>query len=152
MGSRRHAHPGRRAGLNVKTIAAALAVAIAVSAAACGESVTGPVGDVRGTTWRLESLQRAGAPAVTPPPGTFTLRFAEDGRLEVRADCNGCGSTFELAGSSLSVGVLACTRAFCPSAPFDTEYVTLVDEATTVERDGSALVLRGPSGVLRFVS
>ena len=134
-----------------KTITAVLAVAIAVSSLGCDDSVTGPIGDVKGATWRLESLQRTGSAPVSPPPGPFTLRFAEDGRLEVRADCNGCGSTFELAGSSLSVGVLACTRAFCPSAPFDTEYVTLVDEATTVERDGEALILRGPSGVLRFV-
>ena len=71
------------------------------------------------------ALQHAGAVVVSPPAGTFTLRFAEEGRLEVRADCNGCGGTYSLTGGRLSVSPLACTRAFCPSAPFDTEYVQL---------------------------
>ena len=123
----------------------------ALAAASCMERATEP-SDVLGTTWHLESLQRANAGgAVSPPGGSFTLHFRDDGRLEVRADCNGCGGSYSLDGGTLDVGLLACTRAFCPSAPFDTDYVTLLESATTVERDGDTLVLRGSAGVLRFV-
>ena len=127
------------------------AVAAAVLAFGCGGTVTGP-SDVTGVTWRLQSLERADASVVTSPAGNFTLRFAEGSRLEVRADCNTCGGSYALAGSDLTVGALACTRAFCTtSAPFDTEYVTVLDAATRVEQSGGTLLVRGPSGVLRFV-
>jgi hypothetical protein len=49
------------------------------------------------------------------------------------------------------VSPLACTRVFCPSAPFDTEYVRLAGAATTMERRDDVLILRSPAGVLRFV-
>jgi hypothetical protein len=49
------------------------------------------------------------------------------------------------------VGTLACTRVFCPSAPFDTQFVQLAEAATTVERHEEALVLRSAAGMLRFV-
>jgi heat shock protein HslJ len=130
--------------------ACAVAVSASLGAFGCGETVTGPA-DVTGLTWRLQSLQRADASVVSPPAGTFTLRFAEEGRLEVRADCNGCGSTYALSGAALSVTPLACTRVFCPSAPFDTEYAQLVEAATTVERRDDVLILRSPAGVLRFI-
>ena len=112
--------------------------------------MTGP-GDVTGVTWRLQSLQRADRSVVNPPAGTFTLRFAAESRLEVRADCNGCGGTYRLSGAALSVSPVFCTRAFCPSAPFDTEYVQLVEAATTAESTDDTLILRSPAGVLRFV-
>jgi heat shock protein HslJ len=126
-------------------------VASAVLALGCGgASMTGP-SEVVGVTWHLQSLQRAGTVAVSPPAGSFFLLFADEGRVDVRADCNGCGGTYSLTGGRLSVSPLACTRAFCPSAPFDTQYVQLAEAATTVERHGDALVLRSAAGMLRFV-
>lgn len=125
-------------------------LSVSLLALGCAARVTGP-GAVTGVTWRLQSLQRADASVTAPPAGAFTLRFGEDGRLEVRADCNGCGGTYRLDGRALAVGPLACTRVFCPSAPFDTEYVRLAEAATTAEIADGALVLRSPAGVLRFV-
>ena len=133
----------------MRTTIAGLCLA-ALAAAGCMENATEP-SDVLGTTWHLESLQRANGSEVTPPAGTFTIRFADDGRLEVRADCNVCGGGYTLDGDSVGVGVLACTRAFCASAPFDTDYVTLVESAVRIEREGDTLALRGPAGILRFV-
>ena len=124
-------------------------VSAAMLAFGCGETVAGPE-DVTGVLWRLQSLQRADGSVVTSPAGTFSLRFAEESRLEVRADCNGCGGTYRLTGGALSVSPLVCTRMACPS-PYDVEYVRILDAATTVERTGDLLILRSPDGVLRFV-
>jgi heat shock protein HslJ len=139
----------------VRTTAGACAVAAALIAFACAKSTTGPgpgPGEVVGVVWRLDALQRPDGSVINPPAGTFTLRFAEDGRLEVRADCNGCGGGYQLSGGAVTVGILACTRAFCPaSAPFDAEYVRIVESATTVARGGDTLTLRSAAGALRFV-
>jgi heat shock protein HslJ len=124
-------------------------VSASLLAFGCEETMTGPP-EVTGVSWRLQSLQRADATVMSPPAGTFTLLFAEEGRLEIRADCNGCGGTYRLTGSALSVSPLACTRVFCPSAPFDSEYVQLAGAATTAERRDDVLILRSPAGMLRF--
>jgi heat shock protein HslJ len=135
--------------MTTKTIVGA--VLLALASAGCAVKLTEP-SEILGTTWHLESLQRANAGGeVRPPAGEFTLRFTDEGRLEVRADCNGCGGGYTLDRESLRVGPLACTRVFCPSAPFDTDYATLVESATIVQREGDTLVMRGPAGVLRFV-
>jgi len=133
-----------------RTIVTAYAVAAALFVYGCGSDTPAAPADVTSTTWRLQSLQRGDASVVSPPAGTFTVRFAE-GRVEVRADCNSCGGSYALSAGILDVGLLACTRAFCPSAPFDTEYVRLVEAATTVERADDVLILRSPSGVARFI-
>jgi heat shock protein HslJ len=130
-----------------KTLAGVLAVSLA--AAGCADTVGGPT-DVIGVPWRLQSLQVTHLSEMAPPPGDFTIRFAEDGGLDVRADCNGCGGPYTLSGSTLAVGALACTRVFCASAPFDTEYVRLIEAATVVERSDGILTLRSPLGVLVF--
>jgi heat shock protein HslJ len=126
------------------------ALAVSVAAAGCADKVNGPTPDVLGRPWRLESVQATNLSETTPPPGDFTLRFGEDGRLDVRADCNSCGGPYALAGTEVSVGGLACTRVFCPSAPFDTEYVRLIEAATSVEQSDGILTLRSPRGVLVF--
>ena len=125
-------------------------VSAAVLAMGCsGSTITGP-SDVVGVTWQLKQLQRAGALAVTPPAGSFFLRFADQGRVDVRADCNACGGTYTLTGARLTLGPLACTRAFCPSSPFDTDYVQLAEAATAIERSGEVMILRSTAGMLRF--
>jgi heat shock protein HslJ len=125
-------------------------VSVSLFAVGCGDTVTGPE-DVMGVSWRLQSLQRADASVVSPPAGTFTARFTEEGRLEVQADCNGCSGTYQLTDGALSVSPLICTRLACPSGPFDTEYVRLLEAATTAERSDDVLTLRAPGGSLRSV-
>jgi len=130
--------------------ARAAVVSVAFLALGCGVTIDGP-DDVTGQTWRLRSLERPDGSVVTPPAGTFTIRFEpQGGRLEIQADCNGCGGTYDLDGDDLLVSPVACTRVFCPSAPFDTEFVRLAEAATKVQRADGGLVLRSPAGVLRF--
>ena len=127
-----------------------VAVCVSLFAFGCGETVTGP-GDVTDVFWSLEFLQRADSAVMGPPrTGAFTVRFRDDGRLEVHADCNGCGGDYQLFGAALTVGPLACTRAFCPSAPLDTEFVSLIEAATRVEVTRDTLVLRSAAGLVRF--
>ena len=104
-------------------------------------------------TWRLASLRQAGqAEVVIGQPGTFTAEFGADGRLSLVADCNRCGAGYSAGDGSLSVGLMACTRAFCTAtAPLDTTYTGLVESARTwsVSGDGR-LELASDAGTLRF--
>ena len=115
----------------------------------CDGDVVGP-SELQGE-WRLQSLRRADFSVVDiADPARFTARFGEDGRLSVRADCNSCGGTFALEGESLTAGPLACTRAFCPSAPLDTQYVGILDGRSSVDVEDGRLVIRSDRGSATF--
>jgi heat shock protein HslJ len=103
--------------------------------AACDEaSPTAPSrSDLVNVNWRLQSLERqSGTTPSVPAPDRFTLRFGEDGRVSVRADCNSCSGSYELNGASLRIGMLACTRAFCGAESLDTEFLRVFEDTSSV--------------------
>ena len=125
--------------------------ALLLVVAGCGGDPSGPSGSLLGR-WQLQAFQRAdGRPVDIPAPGRFAVEFRADGRVTVRADCNRCTGTYQADGSSLTIGPqLACTRAFCPSAPLDEQYVAALASAISYEVRGDRLTILGQGGVLRF--
>ena len=85
-----------------------------------------------------------------PDPDRFTLQFLDQGRLSVLADCNRCNGSYTSDAASLSISGLACTRAFCQTSPFDTDYVTALSGESTVAIAGPVLRLSSARGTLRF--
>jgi heat shock protein HslJ len=134
-----------------KTIALVLVWAAPLLLASCGEDALGPT-DVQGE-WRLISLQRADlSTTVVPDPSRFTVRFEESGRVSLRADCNVCNGTYAVDGQDTVVSdALACTRAFCASAPLDGEFVAILQGRSTAQESGGRLVLASARGRLVFV-
>jgi len=131
-------------------------VAVALIIAGCaGRSQTSPsstltVNQLSGT-WNLVSIQPAGQGDQAAPPGaSYTLTFA-DGRLSTRVDCNVCNGAFTLSGQTLTAGpALACTRAACPTMPFESGYTSLLSGESTVTLASNVLALSSARGVLRF--
>ena len=67
--------------------------------------------EIAGTAWRwvqtLHNDDRKTAPA---DPEKYTVRFREDGTLQVRADCNQKGGTYSSDGKLLSIEITHSTR------------------------------------------
>lgn len=125
---------------------------LAVAASACGTSPTGPEPVVfEDVTWRLESLSYSdGSTETIEDPDAFTALFASDGRLHAQADCNVCNGSYGSDGAAISVGLMACTRAYCLSAPLDTDYIGVLQAATTISLSDDKLLLRAPDASLTF--
>jgi heat shock protein HslJ len=141
-----------------RSMASALLATGALALAACGGvgSPSSPTAlkkaaaDLTGR-WRLVSLQESGKPevAIAQPEG-FTVEFGPDGRLAVKADCNRCTAAYTAGAQDLSVGLMACTRAACGSAPLDNTFTGLVSSSSTWSIPADSLQLRSASGTLRF--
>jgi heat shock protein HslJ len=130
--------------VNVLVFAAALAVA------ACDDNPLEP-SDLTGSEWRLVSLQESGSnPVTVDDPSRYTLRFADDGQLGVKSDCNSCGGPYTVAGGTLSIGPLVCTKVFCGDTSLDQKYVAALDKAESVSADDDELRIRGDGNILRF--
>lgn len=139
---------------------------VAALTAACTQSVSSPsspsavsappssaytAAQLEGT-WTLASIEPAGAAKQDRPFGaTYTLTFSQ-GRLSTRADCNMCGGTFSVDGTTLTAGPnLACTRAACPTMAFESAYTAILGGDSTTVVTGSTLTLSSARGTLQFV-
>lgn len=145
------------------------ALGLALVLTACGTAGTNPAGatiapPVAGSggdtpqpgvlllgQWRALSLAPAGEKEViVPAPARFTAEFRPDGRLALLADCNRCTGGYSAAAGLLQTTPLACTRAYCASAPLDTQFTALVGSATSWTVSGDRLELASASGVARL--
>ena len=117
-------------------------------------STTPPLGALSIDTnavWKLQSLARTDASAATiNDPSLFTMSLADDKSLQVRSDCNRASGGYTTSGSTISIGPLASTSAYCPSAPIDTQYLALLGGESTVSISGSTLQLSSSRGTLTF--
>ena len=129
-----------------------LRTALAVLAGAlpmlsCSDEVTGP-SDLGGGPWKLESMELAGGSEFVPDdPDRFTVEFRADGQLGVVADCNQCGGTYSVSAGTLGVPALACTLIACP-APEGSQFASLIDGTSSIERDGEELEIESSEGKL----
>ena len=144
------------------------ALGLALALTACGAAGTNPAGatlvpPVSGTggsvqpsvvllgTWRALSLEPAGERTVSvPEPARFTAEFRGDGTLALLADCNRCICGYTATGGLLQTTPMACTRAYCSSAPLDTQFTAIVDSATSWVVTGDRLELASSAGVARL--
>jgi heat shock protein HslJ len=108
--------------------------------------------DLIGDTWRLVSIVETGTTPVTvDDPSKYTLEFLENGRLNVKSDCNTCGGPYSLSGSSIEIGPVACTRVFCGDTSRDAAFTSALDKARSASLDDDELTLTGAGVRLTFV-
>ena len=129
----------------------AIALVFVLGVAACDDDNPVSPSDVLGGTWRLISIQESGsAPTMVTDPTRYTLRLVDGGQAEIMSDCNSCGGPYVLSGSSLDIGPVVCTRAFCGDDSLDPAYPAALDEAQTISLEDDELVIEGGGNTLRF--
>lgn len=101
-------------------------------------------------TWQLVSLQKAGQARQPAPAGVrLAADFGADGNVLLQADCNACRASYEAGpDGQLEVGPMACTRAYCSSAPVDTDFAGLVSAAGIASVSGDTLTLTSDAGTV----
>ena len=128
----------------------AMAIAAAVTAAACSSQPLVP-SDIVGGTWQLHSIHENGSDLISvAAPSRYTLQFQGDGHIAVRNDCNSCGASYTLSGSSLTLSQMTCTRAFCGDTSLDQSYSRALEGATMVSVNGSEMAVTGNGVTLTF--
>ena len=107
-----------------------------------------------GTSWRLVRILMMDDRVYTPDERSkYTIAFAADGRVELRADCNrGQGSWSEPAPGQLRFGRLVTTRVMCPSKSLSDRFIRgLGDVRSYLFRGGRLyLSLMADGGVYEF--
>lgn len=131
---------------------AVVLVALVTTLSCSDGTLTSPTSaaDLEGT-WRLFQMTTgAGVHNEDLNAGRFNITLSAS-TLQARADCNSCGGSASLSGSTLTVGPLACTLAACATAPLDTRFTGLLTGPLTVRLNNRVLQLNNAQGgELRF--
>jgi heat shock protein HslJ len=120
---------------------------------ACGEeSPTGPSEVLTGTVWTLQSFQTTDEGTIAvPEPDHYTAEFAEDGGLNVGADCNTCRGSYSATATMLTINpALACTEVYCGDDSLDFRYLQALGTVSAYAVSEDELRLTYTGGVLSF--
>jgi heat shock protein HslJ len=101
--------------------------------------------------WELVAFELSdGTTIPISEPDKYRASFTDDGKVDVRADCNWCNGAYEINNSEIAFGPQACTLAAClPSSHFD-RYTRALGSSTSYRVNGDELELFYSGGVLRF--
>ena len=104
-------------------------LSIVLILAGCSDNTpTSPTFSSIDGVWRIISIQLHPAqPVQTAPVGVqYQIEF-ENSRVSLRVDCNTCNGPSTLNGGTLTIGpALACTRAACATATYESAVVSLL--------------------------
>jgi heat shock protein HslJ len=105
-----------------------------------------------GPVWQWQRTQLGSAPVVVAAaPERYTLAFDGGGRVNVRADCNRGGGSYEVGGTAMKFGAIALTRMGCPPGSQDGEFLRSLVQAAKYTIDRGELVLTLADGAaMRF--
>lgn len=93
-------------------------------------------------TWQWQHTELAGQVVLAPRQGhVYTLRFAANGRLSGRADCNHLGGRYRLSGDRLALEDLATTRAWCGESSRDQAWLADLQEVIRLRQEQDRLLL-----------
>jgi heat shock protein HslJ len=124
--------------------------ALTIVVPACGESPTSP-SDLTGGTWRLVAIEPVTGPSIAVTDGSrYWIEFVSETQISARADCNSCSGSYTLSGTTVTIGPLACTRAFCGETSLDTPFTQGLTEARELTLDEQLLQIKSPTTTLKF--
>jgi len=108
--------------------------------------------ELEGTSWQLVTIHSVANSVFTPEsPTDYLLRFRGGGRLQIEADCNQAGATWELVDRSLQLTDLVSTRKLCPAPSLFNRYLMNLQRTASVSRDGERLILQTTSAADRMI-
>jgi heat shock protein HslJ len=129
-----------------------LILLLATFAVASCDTATIPstVSEVQGQ-WELQAFELNNGSTVTiPNPEKFTARFDADDTVNLTVDCNRCRGSYEAEGNSLTLGLMACTLAYCGDDSLDSDYMAALGSVSNYARHGQELLIDYADGTMRF--
>jgi len=111
------------------------------------------VSELVGSVWKwLLFVETNNNEFVVDDPEMYTLEFLADGQVNLQADCNRAGGTYQVDGESISIEILTTTMAACPEGSRSDEFIGLLNGAAAYAIDGQFLYIDtvNPTGRMAF--
>jgi len=104
--------------------------------------------DLENSSWQLVAIHSFNDSVFTPDePENYLLRFRMENRLQIEADCNQAGATWEFDGEALSITALVTTRKLCNAPSLFNRYIMTLQQTGSASLQADSLILRSSNGV-----
>jgi heat shock protein HslJ len=112
----------------------------------------GAAGDIKNSVWRLESLSDAAGSIKVEKPENYQVEFTADGKILLKADCNGGGASYTTTGNQISIARIFTTKMFCGETSLDNRFLKSLEAANGFRIEGSYLTIdtANVGGALKF--
>jgi heat shock protein HslJ len=114
----------------------------------------GGLSNILGVIWKWESFTPdTGEPVTVDNPESYEFMLLPTGIIRLKADCNsGSGTHWIDADGSISIEVLALTRAACPPDSLSSDFVGLLNKVSAywVDEGNLFLAVGGDGGTMMF--
>jgi heat shock protein HslJ len=99
--------------------------------------------DITGVVWRWSELveSEAASQSIVLDPQNYTLVFAADGEVGIKADCNHVLGSYVFDGDSLGIEIGPSTLASCGEESLDQSYLAYLGGVGSASAEGGRLVL-----------
>ena len=105
-------------------------------------SLTGP-------TWKLKKIETGkNSEKLIDRPQYYTIRFYDDGKFEVKSDCNKCSGNYTVESKFIKLSDFDCSKQFCGKTSFDYLYKKYLNESSSYILNRNGLVLESYKGKL----
>lgn len=142
-----------RAFLLANVVALIGMLALPALPASAAQGTPDPDAGIAPVVWHLIRIVAGSDESVPDDSARYTVQFLADGSLAIVADCNSGSGTYQLSGSSLTVGEIATTLVACEPGSLGDAFGQALQAATSYAyADGGAtLALAGDAGELHLV-
>lgn len=104
-----------------------------------------PVPDLAGLPagiWQLVRIEYPSGKVLTiEQPQNYTVQFLGNGRMQIKADCNGGSGTVDVQSDKLTIGALVTTKMACPSGSHDQVFLSSLQNAAAYMMDGEEFIV-----------
>ncbi len=104
------------------------------------------------TIWRWQSSESAMGKTTVDKPENYQIEFMADGKIGVKADCNGGGGSYTTTGANISFARIFTTKMFCGEKSLDNRFLQGFESARTYRIEGNNLLIEGAddNGTMKF--
>lgn len=92
-------------------------------------------------SWRWLRSVQGGNSVETKDPGSYQIKFRQDGSLSIKADCNLVLGSYTVDGRKMTIKLGPATMALCPGDSRSEEFARLLSETESFLIVGNGLIL-----------
>lgn len=107
---------------------------------------------LKNTAWRWESSDSATGKMTVDKPENYRIEFKPDGKIFLKADCNGGGGSYTTEENNISFARIFTTKIFCGEKSLDNRFLRGLEAARSFRVEGDTLLIgsEGENATMRF--
>ena len=111
-----------------------------------------PNAKLENTVWRWQSSESATGKMTVDKPENYQIEFAADGKILLKADCNGGGGSYTTEDNNISFARIFTTKMFCGEKSLDSRFLRGLESARSFRVEGNSLSVgaEGENGTMKF--